>query len=40
LQRHGAELEIQSTLGSGSEFICHFPLGRVQLARVTQAAEV
>jgi two-component system phosphate regulon sensor histidine kinase PhoR len=40
LQRHGAELEIQSTLGSGSEFICHFPLGRVQLARVPQAAEV
>jgi two-component system, OmpR family, phosphate regulon sensor histidine kinase PhoR len=40
LHRHGAELEIQSTLGSGSEFICHFPLGRVQLARVPQAAEV
>jgi two-component system phosphate regulon sensor histidine kinase PhoR len=40
LQRHGAELEIQSTLGKGSEFICHFPLSRVQLARVPQAAEV
>jgi two-component system phosphate regulon sensor histidine kinase PhoR len=40
LQRHGAELEIQSTLGRGSVFICHFPLGRVQLARVPQAAEV
>jgi two-component system phosphate regulon sensor histidine kinase PhoR len=40
LHRHGAELEIQSTLGSGSEFICHFPLSRVQLARVPQAAEV
>jgi two-component system, OmpR family, phosphate regulon sensor histidine kinase PhoR len=33
LQRHGAELEVQSTLGSGSRFICHFPLSRVQLAR-------
>jgi two-component system, OmpR family, phosphate regulon sensor histidine kinase PhoR len=40
LQRHGAELEIQSTLGSGSKFICPFPLRRVQLARVPQAAEV
>jgi two-component system phosphate regulon sensor histidine kinase PhoR len=40
LQRHGAELEIQSTLGRGSVFICHFPLSRVQLARVPQAAEV
>jgi two-component system phosphate regulon sensor histidine kinase PhoR len=40
LQRHGAELEIQSTLGKGSVFICHFPLSRVQLARVPQAAEV
>ncbi len=40
LQRHGAELEIQSTLGSGSEFICHFPLSRVQLERVPQAAEM
>ena len=40
LQRHGAELEIQSTLGSGSEFICHFPLSRVQLAREEVPAEV
>jgi two-component system phosphate regulon sensor histidine kinase PhoR len=39
LQRHGAELEIQSALGSGSEFICHFPLSRVQLAREPQTAE-
>src|SRR6201990_2777856 len=30
LQRHGAELEVQSTLGSGSTFTCHFPLQRVQ----------
>src|SRR5579862_7881937 len=30
LQRHGAELEVQSTLGNGSTFTCHFPLQRVQ----------
>jgi two-component system, OmpR family, phosphate regulon sensor histidine kinase PhoR len=30
LQRHGAELEVQSTLGAGSTFTCHFPLQRVQ----------
>ena len=30
LQRHGAELEVQSALGSGSTFTCHFPLQRVQ----------
>jgi two-component system phosphate regulon sensor histidine kinase PhoR len=30
LQRHGAELEVQSTLGAGSTFSCHFPLQRVQ----------
>jgi two-component system phosphate regulon sensor histidine kinase PhoR len=30
LQRHGAELEVQSVLGSGSTFTCHFPLQRVQ----------
>src|SRR6195256_6840555 len=29
LQRHGAELEIQSTLGSRSEVICHFPPERI-----------
>jgi two-component system phosphate regulon sensor histidine kinase PhoR len=29
LQRHGATLEIRSTEGVGSEFICHFPAGRV-----------
>jgi two-component system phosphate regulon sensor histidine kinase PhoR len=40
LQRHGAELEVQSTLGSGSRFICHFPLSRVQLARVPQSEAV
>jgi two-component system phosphate regulon sensor histidine kinase PhoR len=30
LQRHGAELEVQSIIGSGSTFTCHFPLQRVQ----------
>ena len=30
LQRHGAELEVQSTLGSGSTFTCHFPPERLQ----------
>ncbi len=30
LQRHGAELEITSTLGSGSTFVCHFPASRVE----------
>jgi two-component system phosphate regulon sensor histidine kinase PhoR len=40
LHRHGAELEIQSTLGSGSKFICHFPLSRVQLERVPRTAAV
>jgi two-component system phosphate regulon sensor histidine kinase PhoR len=29
LQRHGARLEVQSTLGEGSCFLCHFPPERV-----------
>jgi two-component system phosphate regulon sensor histidine kinase PhoR len=29
LQRHGASLEIESTLGSGSTFTVHFPSQRV-----------
>jgi two-component system, OmpR family, phosphate regulon sensor histidine kinase PhoR len=29
LQRHGARLEVQSTIGVGSSFICHFPPERV-----------
>jgi len=29
LQRHGARLEVQSTLGVGSTFTCHFPPERV-----------
>src|SRR5258708_1897686 len=40
LQRHGAELEVQSTLGSRSRFTCHFPLTRVQLERVPQTEAV
>jgi len=30
LQRHGATLEVQSTLGSGSTFTCHFPPERIE----------
>jgi two-component system phosphate regulon sensor histidine kinase PhoR len=29
LQRHGATLDVQSTLGEGSSFTCHFPAERV-----------
>jgi two-component system phosphate regulon sensor histidine kinase PhoR len=29
LQRHDAHLEIQSELGKGSSFVCHFPVKRV-----------
>jgi two-component system, OmpR family, phosphate regulon sensor histidine kinase PhoR len=29
LQRHGATMDIQSTLGSGSTFTCHFPPQRI-----------
>ena len=29
LQRHGASLEVQSTLGEGSSFSCHFPHERI-----------
>jgi len=36
LQRHGARLEVQSTLGEGSTFTCHFPPERV--ARPVSAA--
>ena len=39
LQRHGATLEVQSTLGVGSTFTCHFPPERlVPLARPASAA--
>jgi two-component system phosphate regulon sensor histidine kinase PhoR len=30
LQRHGGTLDIESTLGQGSTFTCHFPLHRLQ----------
>jgi len=29
LQRHGAQLEVHSTLGEGSSFTCHFPAERL-----------
>jgi two-component system phosphate regulon sensor histidine kinase PhoR len=38
LQRHGARLEVQSTLGEGSSFTCHFPPER--LARRAGAALI
>jgi two-component system phosphate regulon sensor histidine kinase PhoR len=38
LQRHGAELEVRSVLGSGSTFTCHFPLQRVQQPQVAVTA--
>ncbi len=34
LQRHGATLEVQSTLGAGSTFTCHFPPERIAAAAV------
>jgi two-component system phosphate regulon sensor histidine kinase PhoR len=42
LQRHGADLEVKSTLGMGSTFTCHFPLQRVQQQsnRAASAATV
>jgi two-component system phosphate regulon sensor histidine kinase PhoR len=36
LQRHGASLEVQSTLGEGSSFICHFSLERLARAVVPE----
>ena len=33
LARHDAELEVESTLGSGSAFSCHFPPQRVVVAK-------
>ena len=40
LQRHGAELEVSSTLGTGSTFSCHFPPHRVQRVNVESKAAV
>jgi two-component system phosphate regulon sensor histidine kinase PhoR len=34
LQRHGARLEVQSTIGEGSTFTCHFPPERVRRPQV------
>lgn len=36
LNRHEARLEIQSTLGKGSRFTCHFPLKRVTSASASE----
>jgi len=38
LQRHGASLEVQSTVGVGSTFTCHFAPERVQSVRASNAA--
>jgi two-component system phosphate regulon sensor histidine kinase PhoR len=38
LQRHGATLDVQSTLGAGSTFTCHFPAERIVMARAPNAA--
>jgi len=38
LQRHGATLEVESTLGVGSTFTCHFPAERIVTARTPNAA--
>jgi two-component system phosphate regulon sensor histidine kinase PhoR len=38
LQRHGATLEVQSTLGAGSTFTCHFPVERIAPVRASTAA--
>jgi len=32
LQRHGAQLSIESQEGRGSNFTCHFPSDRVERA--------
>ncbi|HZO22669.1 MAG TPA: phosphate regulon sensor histidine kinase PhoR [Steroidobacteraceae bacterium] len=40
LQRHGATLDVHSTHGAGSEFICHFPLSRLQPVQEIHSAAV
>ena len=39
LQRHGATLEVQSTLGAGSTFSCHFPPERVAAVALPQVTS-
>ena len=40
LKRHDAELEIESQIGVGSRFTCHFPLARLQAAqRVAEGSQ-
>ncbi|HYB33486.1 MAG TPA: phosphate regulon sensor histidine kinase PhoR [Steroidobacteraceae bacterium] len=40
LQRHGAMLEVQSTLGAGSTFTCHFPAERIAPAARAPSAAI
>jgi len=40
LQRHGATMDVESTLGSGSTFTCHFPSARVSDDDVESRAAV
>jgi two-component system, OmpR family, phosphate regulon sensor histidine kinase PhoR len=40
LQRHGATMDIESTLGTGSTFTCHFPQQRVSDEDVESRAVV
>jgi two-component system phosphate regulon sensor histidine kinase PhoR len=40
LQRHGAQLEIRSAIGSGSTFICHFPPHRIRVETALSSAAV
>ncbi|MBS0366545.1 MAG: phosphate regulon sensor histidine kinase PhoR [Proteobacteria bacterium] len=39
LQRHGGRLQVQSVLGAGSTFTCHFPPERIEAAPLTQAVR-
>jgi two-component system phosphate regulon sensor histidine kinase PhoR len=40
LQRHGATLDVHSTQGVGSEFICHFPASRIQAIRRVESVAI
>jgi two-component system phosphate regulon sensor histidine kinase PhoR len=39
LERHGAELAVESVLGRGSTFTCHFPARRVLAPRELERLE-